>query len=65
MFFTFVSKLKRQRNLLKKIYGSNIPLNIAKFEIPNFSLHFPPISSLTILPTLQTIKTTTKQTTIF
>ncbi len=41
LFFTFVSKLKRQRNLLQKIYGSNIPLNIAKFEIPNSSLQFP------------------------
>ncbi|KXZ24216.1 hypothetical protein AYB34_18445 [Leptospira sp. ZV016] len=65
LFFSFVSNLKRERNLLQKIYGSNIPLNIAKFEIPNSSLHFPPISSFTILPTLQTIKTTTKQTTIF
>ncbi|EMN82459.1 hypothetical protein LEP1GSC106_0511 [Leptospira interrogans serovar Grippotyphosa str. UI 12764] len=49
----------------------NHPLKIVslkqliQFLLPNFSLHFPPISSLTILPTLQTIKTTTKQSTIF
>ncbi|SOR60614.1 conserved hypothetical protein [Leptospira interrogans serovar Manilae] len=46
----------------------NHPLKIVSLKqlntvfTPEF---FPPISSLTILPTLQTIKTTTKQTTIF